>query len=397
MNYQKIQLNQIKYKDNQLQQNKVSYENLTNERFIFSQLFLKNLFILRLLGACPLSFKKLKSKSTGEYYVYKFKWKSLHIVYSLLVQTAAIFTTCFAVTNILNGSAQVNHLLYLFPDLTNVNQTASLTLPEYVTSAYFILLYICSSAITLVTFWTTPKMAVLLNCWSVFYFKKFLAVFPTYGKLLRFSAMNSIFFKRLLWKCTTLLICLTFFIKTIMYCIHDVFSTCTLADKQVSLISVVFSAITGSIIAIEVFTLRSMNELVVKTFEQIHEACVKSPSFVPTSKFFKLVYFVRKQHQQVEKAFGPIFFVLAGFYFASTITNWIIVLWLIRGEVSAAIAISTLAFSFVQLATFHRLVAMNERVLNAENQIIKACLSSRHLMSKFKDKFEVHNFSFDRK
>ncbi len=368
-----------------------------DEHLILTQLFIKPIYILRFIGVCPVKFHKAYIPNTSYfYYTFHFNWLSIYSIYSAIGQLAALILTYILVSKILSGDARMSHMIILFSQEFENGKNTTVIFTEYIATVYAIQYFICVTSIILTTFLTAPQLVTLLNRWSTQYLTKFTKVFPKSEHILTFSKLKTKFTRKHYWNLLFVFAYMGWVQLLTFNCLignHN--NICTLADIQVNFINLLCGFPSALMITMHVAMVQGLTDLVLEALKQIKKATISSKQRAIHFEYFKLIYFVRRQYKLVEKVCGPAILILSAYFFTTTITNWIIVLWLIKGEVLVSVAISTLAFSLLQINVYLRIVRSNRKVLRDELEIMQIVMQNNNQERKddtfttLRDKFEV--------
>ncbi len=137
-----------------------------------------------------------------------------------------------------------------------------------------------------------------------------------------------------------------------------------------------FAPLVTLLIALQLVLILVITQIVIEALIQIRDNLSKFTESLHWKYVFNLICFVRRQYKLVEKICGPVQLALSAFYFTSSVTNWIIVLWLLKDDMPVSMVVICLSLSVMQIFTFWLLVTMNEKVLQIEKEIVNILQSS---------------------
>lgn len=386
---------------------------------ILSQIFTKTLNPLRIIGSVPIIFKELTSEENLSYskhtqkfenlnshytqYKFHFKWISLQAIYSFFIQLAFVLATAFIIFNVVSGHAKVSHYVISNSDdqtvksspaeNTSSEQTTVESFGEATSAFYVTQGYSSASATLLTSFWTVPYFVALLNKWTSQFAVQFYSAFPNY-RCNTLSQRYFEFYRKLKCRLKCFLWVLVPFSISYSYLITNCLEfrnnpKCSRADYWVSIVSIPFAAIVLILNNTTILMIVVLIQVVIVAQIQIKKALVNAQSLqmeLCWKQVFKLVTFVRRQYKLVEKVCGPIQLVWLTSYFASAITNWIIVLWLLKGKMSASMVQISLGLSLIESFNFWILIFMNERVLKEEKEIVQLIVTTTADSTKIKER-----------
>lgn len=350
---------------------------------ILTDIFRRTFVIQRNIGATPLQFLKahhnLKDKNLT-YHKFIFSCKSWQFVYSLIIQLLLACGICYVSFHIAIGNVRVTHFIRV-PSLNQVstkNETGTdSNFGNSILALYILMFFINGFVTNLAMLNTTVYLAKLLNQWNIFLYKFALI----------FSEDTTFFpdFSELRQKVIRLLRLFLVFVASnvIIYCFIS--SKCFLPNKECTSVDLKVSWVISTIGSFVAFVLMSvfcmidvLTKIVILAFSQLKDAIKGSPdkNSISLKSMFNMVIFVRKQYKLVDRVCGPALLVFTGFFFFTSIINWIILLWLYKGLIPPFTAHSTLVFCFVQFFIFFLVTEMHIRVHKEENEIMRIIMET---------------------
>ncbi len=365
---------------------------------ILTNIFRKTFVIQRNLAATPLQFltvHPIPKEKNLTYYQFNFSFKSWQFVYSLIIQLLFAYGIIYVFYHIANGNVRVTRYIrtsLLYHESTKNETSTYSTFGDSILAAYICMFFINGFVTIRTMLFTVGDLAKLLNQWTKYLYKfalifsedktlfpEFSKIYKTISRLLRFSVV------------------FTFLNATSYYYIS---SNCFLPNEKCTQIDLKVSwviSIVGSFVAIVLMMVFCMidvlNKIVILTFCQLKDvirSCLNKKS-ISLKSVFSMIRFLRRQYKLTNRICGPALLVFIGFLFSTTITNWIILLWLYKGHIPTFTAQSTLVFSVVQFIFFLLITEINIRVRKEESEILKVVTETcRHRALSALDQIEVH-------
>ncbi len=379
------------------------------------QIFETTLRTLRYFGAAPVifetqslgNFQGLQStKNTTSYksntalYIFQFSRWSRQALYSLIIQIFIVLSSIYLVYNVVSGNAVVSHYLYTGTldhseiPITNKSSTGNYaqTFGDTIMAAYVFQYYSCGTAIMLTTFYTAPNLVMLINRWIYLYGYKFCKAFPNTNSQANYktSCNFGIFYNKLDQRLKYVLFLIVLEPFVLFYTTTNCFKfrnnpICTETDYWVSLVTGYLAPLIriqnhlklllSGIMTLVVVVAQTHIKLALKNRENIEN---ENYSW---NKVFSLVRFVRRQYQLGLMISGPVHLILAAGFFASGISNWIIVMWLLKGYIPLSMVAISQNFFIMDIFTFWVLVKIDEKVMTEEKKLLEMIVYMTSQMS----------------
>lgn len=335
---------------------------LRNEILNLNSIFRKLFFILRLLGATPLQFNGIK---------FQYSWKSYISIYSLLIQTLYVLGASFSIFHIIHGNVNVAKLIRLGPTLllqyTSTNDVLHLPLGNKIVTVCTVQFYFLGTSIILTTFPTVSKLEKLLNKWME-YIPNFSLTFPNMSNHLfpSFSkfhqTVTSLLKLYVVYSASTTIV----YFYMLSKCIFNS-ALCSSTEVKVSVITCILGPQMGFLIFIKNLMILILAKIPIYAFAQVSERILeKTYNF---KSVFNLIIFIRKQYKLTETFCSPLQLITTGFCFTLIITNWIVILWLLKGHIPVAVATGMLSFVGGFFVSYWILSDMYASFLNLEREI----------------------------
>lgn len=358
-----------------------------------TNIFAKTLHISRILGISPLKHVKVDQASKSNNCSYSnefvFRWFSLPSLYSFLFQLVYVVAALIIMFEVSNGYVKITRILGSEVFFGVTTGSSASVVSETILTSYLLQMYSFGIALYLSTFWAAPKLEVLFRRWKTI-ISILHATFKTAQYQPKFDCISSLHVKvvkRNKWFYFSIVPFQIWVLLTASHCLFTNDNTCSLLDIYISILSPIFGAITVYAAVLTHFrTFVSIN-LVHDTFKQVQFELKSQALNRNFKQVCKLVYSMRRHYKFVQSVCGPGHLILTGFYFTSAITNWIMVLSSLKGEITVSILSTSLGICVVQGVTFWSLSGSANQVLFVE-RIIVDLVKKMELNSLF-DKLEV--------
>lgn len=174
------------------------------------------------------------------------------------------------------------------------------------------------------------------------------------------------------------------FVWVVSNCFFN-FETCASADLQVSILAASLGPLTLIMATLVLLHLMISLQVAAEAMTQIKTAIIleerqcylTGQTLKNLKQIVRLVYLLRKQCKLLDAMGGPPQLVLCGFFFSSAITNWIMLLSLMRGEIPKTTTFTTLMFLTVQVLAYLHHVGILEKLVEEEKNVVDAVIEKR--------------------